>query len=156
MSESLSITVEPENVDTDCKFVVAVRAKLDHGVAMNATAHLCLGLVAKAAQERPELLPRMSFLRFPDAGGEEHWPVSGLSLVVLEGRPAWLRRLRSGAAEAGLLCTDFTSAMTGGTYADQLEGMERTAEADLDYYAVAAFGPRDVLDPLTKKFSLLR
>jgi hypothetical protein len=34
--------------------------------------------------------------------------------------------------------------------------MRQTPEAELDYYGVALFGPRDVVDPLTKKFSLLR
>lgn len=150
------ILVTPEEVDTEYKFVVALKAKLDHGTATNAASHLCLGLVAKAAAARPELLPRMSFLPFPDADGTLHEPVSGLPLVVLEGRPAWLRRLRSEAAAEGLLCTDFTSAMTGGTYADQLKGMAATPEQDLDYYGVALFGERSAVEPLTKRFSLLR
>lgn len=134
----------------------ARRAWIDPGVAANAASHLCLGLVAKAAAEHPELLPRMSFLSFPDADEGAHAPVSGLSLIVLEGRPAWLRRLRGEAAAAGLLSTDFTAQMTVGSYADQLERMRQTPEAELDYYGVAVFGPRDAVDPLTKKFSLLR
>lgn len=150
------IVVTPEDVDAEFKFVVALKSKLEHGVATNAASHLCLGLVAKAAAERPELLPKMSFLNFPDADKGSHAPVSGLSLVVLEGRPAWLRRLRGEVSEAGLLSTDFTGLMTGGSYADQLERMGQTPEAELDYYGVAVFGPRDVVDPLTKKFSLLR
>lgn len=155
-SEPPQIVVRPEQVETDHKFVVALKAKLDNGVATNAASHLCLGLVAKAAAEAPHLLPRMSFLSFADADGGRHAPVSGLSLVVLQGRPAWLRRLRQEAAAAGLLETGFTSAMTGGSHLDQLDRMRRTAEADLDYYGVAVFGPRADLDPLTKKFSLLQ
>jgi hypothetical protein len=156
MLENTRIVVTPEDVDAEYKFVVALKAKLDPGVATNAASHLCLGLVAKAAAERPELLPHMSFLDFPDADAGTHAPVSGLSLVVLEGRPAWLRRLRGEASAAGLLSTDFTGQMTGGSYADQLERMRRTPESELDYYGVAVFGPRDTVDPLTKKFSLLR
>lgn len=155
MPDPLRLTVEPTEVDTDYKFVVALKAKLPPGVAANAASHLCLGLVAKAAAERPELLPHMSFLEFPDANGGRHAPISGLSLVVLEGRPAWLRRLRGEAEAAGLLYTDFTSAMTGGTYADQLDRMRTTPEESLDYYGLALFGLRTELDPLTKKFSLL-
>ncbi|MHC0431540.1 DUF2000 domain-containing protein [Streptomyces sp. O3] len=154
--ETACSVVDSGAVDTDYKFVVALKAKLDHGVATNAASHLCLGLVAKAAAERPELLSRMSFLSFPDADGLPHAPVSGLSLVVLEGRAGWLRRLRAEAGAAGLLHTDFTSAMTGGSYADQLERMRQIPEPELDYYGVAVFGQRTELDPLTKKFSLLR
>ncbi|MFF4603455.1 DUF2000 domain-containing protein [Streptomyces sp. NPDC001339] len=156
MPAAVHILVEPEQVDIEYKFVVALKAKLDQGVAANAASHLSLGLVAKAAAERPELLPHMSFLNFPDADGGAHAPVSGLSLVVLEGRPAWLRRLRHESSSAGLLCTDFTAQMTGGSYTDQLERMSRTAEAELDFYGVAVFGPCTEVDPLTKKFSLLR
>ncbi|MER5834690.1 DUF2000 domain-containing protein [Streptomyces sp. NPDC002130] len=156
MLENTRIVVTPEDVDAEFKFVVALKAKLDPGVATNAASHLCLGLVAKAAAERPELLPHMSFLDFPDADEGTHAPVSGLSLVVLEGRPAWLRRLRGEASAAGLLSTDFTGQMTGGSYAEQLERMRRTPEGELDYYGVALFGARDAVDPLTKKFSLLR
>lgn len=150
------VLAEPHQVALDHKFVVALRAKLDHGVATNAASHLGLSLVAKAGSERPELLPLMSFLNFPDAESEAHAPISGLSLAVLEGRAAWLRRLRSQARAAGLLYTDFSAEMTQGSYVDQLERMARTAEADLDYYGVAVFGPRDALAPMTKKFSLLR
>ncbi len=156
MQHNGRLVVAPEDVDTQYKFVVALKAKLEPGVATNAAGHLCLGLLAKAAAERPELLPHMAFLDFPDADAGSHAPVSGLSLVVLEGRPAWLRRLRGEAAAAGLLSTDFTAQMTGGSHLDQLERMRRTPEAELDYYGVALFGPRDVVDPLTKKFSLLR
>lgn len=156
ISVAPDIVVAPEDVDAGYKFVVALKAKLDHGVATNAASHLSLGLVAKAAAERPELLPKMSFLSFPDADGQAHAPVSGLSLVVLEGRPAWLRRLCEEADAAGVLRTDFTSAMTGDTYAEQLERMRQTAGADLDHYGVALFGKRAEIDPLTKKFSLLK
>jgi hypothetical protein len=147
--------VDATEVDSRYKFVVALKAKLPPGVAANAASHLCLGLAAKAATEQPELLHKMSFLAFSDADAGSHAPISGLSLVVLEGRPAWVRRLRDQADAAGLLYTDFTAEMTGDTYAEQLDRMKTTPEQALDYYGVAVFGQRDVLDPLTKKFSLL-
>jgi hypothetical protein len=147
--------VDANEVDSRYKFVVALKEKLPPGVAANAASHLCLGLAAKAATEQPELLRKMSFLAFSDADAGSHAPVSGLSLVVLEGRPAWVRRLRNQADAAGLLYTDFTAEMTGDTYAEQLDRMKSTPEQALDYYGVAVFGQRDVLDPLAKKFSLL-
>ncbi|MDI3417625.1 DUF2000 domain-containing protein [Streptomyces luteolus] len=147
--------VAATEVDTRYKFVVALKGKLPPGVAANAASHLCLGLAAKAATEQPDLLRKMSFLGFPDADGGRHAPISGLSLVVLAGRPAWVRRLRDQADASGLLYTDFTAEMTGDTYAEQLDRMQTTSEQGLDYYGIALFGLRDELDPLTKKFSLL-
>src|SRR5262249_48101770 len=61
---------------------------------------------------------------------------------------------RAEASAAGLLVNDFVSAMTGDTYAEQLQRVAALPEAEPKYYAVAAFGRRDELDPLTKKFSL--
>ncbi|MFF4339351.1 DUF2000 domain-containing protein [Kitasatospora sp. NPDC001540] len=145
---------EPSAVDADWKFALVLKAKLPAGVALNAAAHAALGLAAKAAVDHPELAGKMSFLNFPDADGNAHGPVSGLSLVVLEGRAAGLRRFRGEALAAGLLVNDFTSAMTGDTFAEQLVRMAGTPEEEIEYYAVAAFGRRDELDPLTKKFSL--
>ncbi|WP_457033079.1 DUF2000 domain-containing protein [Kitasatospora sp. P5_F3] len=145
---------EPSAVDTDWKFAVVLKAKLPTGVALNAVAHSTLGLAAAAAANSPELAGKMSFLDFRDADGSSHGPVSGLSLIVLEGRAAGLRRFRGEALAAGLLVNDFTSAMTGDTFAEQLVRMAGTTEEEIEYYAVAAFGRRDELDPLTKKFSL--
>lgn len=145
---------DPSAVDADWKFALVLKAKLPAGVALNAAAHTALGLVARAAADRPELAAKMAFLNFLDADGNEHAPISGLSLVVLEGRAAGLRRFRGEALAAGLLVNDFTSAMTGDTFAEQLTRMGQTPEEELEYYAVAAFGRRDELDPLTKKFSL--
>jgi hypothetical protein len=146
----------PDAVRADHRFVVALSGKLEPGVALNAASHLCLGLVAKAFVERPELVPTMSFLDFRDRDGGSHAPVSALSLVVLGGRGSHLRRFRAEAGVAGLLVTDFTATMTGDTYAEQLTRSAATSEADLEYYGVAAFGRRADLDPLTKRFSLWR
>jgi hypothetical protein len=150
------ITVDPSEVDPRYRFVVALQAKLPAGVAVNAASHLCLGLVARATAERPALVPKMSFLGFTDADGDSHAPISGLSVVVLEGRPAWVRRLREAARAADLLYTDFTAEMTGGSYADQLDRIKNISTENLDYYGVAVFGERAEVDVLTRKFSLLR
>jgi hypothetical protein len=143
-----------DQIDASHKFVVVLKAKLPPGVALNAAAHLSLALTARAAREHPELLPAMSFMSYVDADGGVHAPVSALSLVVLTGRGSWLRTFRQDLVEAGLLFTDFTAEMTGDTYVEQLERMRSVRAEELDYYGVGAFGPRELLDPLTKKFSL--
>lgn len=143
-----------KTVFDDYKFVVALRTKLDPGIALNAASHLALGLVAQAARQGEDQMARMSFLNFADADGGEHSLVSGLSLAVLEGRPSWLRKLRSEFVAGGVCYTDFTSHMTGGTYKEQVERMAAASEDSLDYFGIAAFGEKSLLDPLTKKFSL--
>jgi len=78
--------------------VVALKDGLPAGVALNAAAHLALGLREKA-QSCPELVERMAFITYEDAGGGRHEPISALSLIVLTGRPSHLRRLRAEAAD---------------------------------------------------------
>ncbi len=60
------------------------------------------------------------------------------------------------AAEAGVLHMDFTESMTRDTYVEQLERTRATSEADLQYWGLALFGPKTVIDPITKRFSLWR
>lgn len=84
--------------DLGWKFVVALKDGLPAGVALNAAAHLALGLREKA-QSCPELVERMAFITYEDAGGGRHEPISALSLIVLTGRPSHLRRLRAEAAD---------------------------------------------------------
>src|SRR5205823_13631477 len=108
------------------------------------------------AQSCPELVDHMAFIAYEDAGGGRHEPISALSLIVLTGRPSHLRRLRAEAAEAGLLHVDFTDTMTGETYAEQLARTKATPDDGLDCYGVALFGPRVVVDPLTRRLSLWR
>lgn len=141
--------------DQGYKFVVALKDGLPAGVALNAAAHLALGLREKA-QACPDAVDRMAFIAYEDAGGGRHEPISARSLIVLSGRPSHLRRLRAEAAEAGLLLVDFTATMTGDTWAEQLERTKATPADGLDYYGVALFGPRDVVDPLTRRLSLWR
>jgi len=114
----------PAVADLGWKFVVALKDGLPAGVALNAAAHLALGLREKA-QSCPELVDRMAFIAYEDAGGGRHEPISALSLIVLTGRP-------------------------------QLERTKATPDDGLDYYGVALFGPRVVVDPLTRRLSLWR
>ncbi len=52
--------------------------------------------------------------------------------------------------------TDFTSTMTVGTSADQLQRTKETPEAELEYWGICLFGSTDEIQPLTKKFSLFK
>lgn len=57
---------------------------------------------------------------------------------------------------AGVHFTDFTSTMTVGTYKEQQERTKQTPEAELEYFGICFFEAKEVLNTLTKKFSLWR
>ena len=140
----------------DHKIVVAVNKALDAGVALNAAAHSAIGLAARVATEAPGGLEAFNLKDYVDADGNPHDCISALSLIVLRGSNGDLRKLRRSLREEGILCVDFTHQMTGDTYVEQLERSAATSEQDLQYYAVAALGPADEINPLTRRLSLWR
>ena len=133
------------------KFVAIVNKNLEIGKALNAIAHSCAGLVAFAPEEVKE---KMSFIDFEDKDGSLHESISGLSLIVLRGKNGEIKKLRQQFIENNILHTDFTETMTGDTYKEQLEKTLETSNEEMQYYCLVAFGEKEVIDPLTKKFSL--
>ena len=133
------------------KFVAIVNKDIEVGKALNAIAHSCAGLVASANDELKE---KMSFIDFEDMDGFNHKSISGLSLIVLRGKNGELKKARAGFIENNIHFTDFTETMTGDTYKEQIDKTKETNDENMKYYCVVAFGEKEVLDPITKKFSL--
>jgi hypothetical protein len=65
-----------------------------------------------------------------------------------------IRKIRNEALQRNILFTDFTSTMTVGTSADQIERTKNTPEAELEYWGVCMFGDASELKEFTGKFSL--
>ncbi len=99
------------------KIVALINKKLPTGQALNAIAHLGLGLCAAVGEEGRQTL---AFLDFVDKDSGVHRSISGHSLVVLQGSSNDIRRLRKSALDIGLPCVDFTATMTGGIISHNL------------------------------------
>jgi hypothetical protein len=98
----------------------------------------------------------MSFVDYLDADGNVH-PVSALSLVVLSARNSnQIRTVRLEAIRAGLPYADFTESMTKDTFVEQMNRTRALREADIDYWGICIFGLKEMIDPITRKFSLWR
>ena len=139
------------DIGNDFKMVGAINKSLEPGVALNATSHACLGLMARAQVDAPEVFDVMHFLNFTDADGQNHPFISARSLIVLRASNGELRKLRIGLEQEGLLTVNFTDTMTGQTFVEQLERTRLTPEGQLTYY-----GSKSTLDSLTRKLSLWR
>ena len=133
------------------KFVAAVNKNLEIGKALNSIAHSCAGLVGVAEEELKE---KMSFIDFLDKDDSIHKSISGLSLIVLRGKNNEIKKLRQSFIEHNVLFTDFTETMTGDTYKEQLNKTKQTSNEDMNYFCITAFGKKEIIDPLTSKFSL--
>lgn len=138
---------------SEFKVVALINKRLPTGQALNAIAHLGLGLCAAVGDEGRHIL---QFLDFVDRDGGVHRSISARSLVVLQGSSGDIRRLRRDALDTGLPCVDFTVTMTGGDYQSQIARTSVTAETELEYFGVITFGKTDILRPITRKYSLWR
>lgn len=138
-------------MNMDYKFVIALSKSIEPGVALNAAAHMALGLVGLAS---PAVKDSMFFMDYIDANGSIHPSISGFPCIILRGTAGEIKKLVEAAREQKLLYTDFIETMTGGTYLDQLERTKKTK--DVVYYGVALFGKKEIIDPLTKRLSLYK
>ena len=141
---------------TTHKLIAVVNKNLEPGVALNAVAHMALGLSARIATEQPNVIEDMKFLDYTDKDGNSHPFISALSLIVFRATSNEIRKLRAELNRAGIASTDFHSQMTRGTYLEQLDRSGNTPEAELEYYGLCAVGRKEEIDPLTRKLSLWR
>ena len=140
-------------VNEDYKFVVLVNKDLEAeiGRAMNAIAHCSLGLINSASNELRE---KMSFIDFNDKNGFAHKSISALSLIILRGKNNELKKAKEKFKEENIHYIDFIETMTGDTYKEQLEKTSAITEDEMKYFCVAAFGKKEEIEPITKRFSL--
>ncbi len=73
---------------------------------------------------------------------------------MLRGKNGEIKKLRNEFIENDILFTDFIETMTGDTYREQLNKTLETSCEDMNYFCIAAFGEKELIDSLTKKFSL--
>ena len=131
------------------RLVLVLDKSLPPGVAMNAAVHLGVGLAARLGDPQ-----RLRMVDYVDASDDIHPSISSLSFVVLSCSRNRLAQLRNDALAANIPSTTFLETMTGDTYTQQLERTRATPKSSLQFYGVALFGTRSLLDPLTRKFSL--
>ncbi len=132
------------------KAVVLVNKEIETGVAMNAIAHMVLGL---GAQLDPELL-RLN--DYQDKEGNIYPNISQMPIMILRGKSSEIRKAVSHAKEQSIKFGVFIHTMTGGTYQEQLDNTLQTSEDQLVYYGAVLFGPWDEVSRITKRFSLYK
>jgi hypothetical protein len=118
---------------------------------MNAVGHMALGLVN---QYREDTSP-MRFRDFIDKDKTVHPSTSENGFIILRSENSnQLRTLRNNLIQEKIPYTDFTQTMVPGTYVDQQNEFDITAEQDLEYLGVCFFAEKEKSRELTKKFSL--
>lgn len=142
--------MQPE--DLTHKFVAVLNKKIPIGNLMNALGHMAVGLGGSYPNKEELRLDN-----YFDKDGGQHSNISDNPFIILQADNSnQIRTLRNELIKAGIQFTDFTSTMTVGTYKDQQERTKQTPEIELDYWGICMLGPKEVINTLTKKFSLWR
>lgn len=132
------------------KLVAVLNKSVEPGKAMNALAHMCIGLGSAIGKEPLRLTD------YRDADGGSHPYISELPFIILSENSNKIRKLRADAMANNILFNDFTDTMTVGTYQEQIERTKQVKNEDLTYYGIVLFGDWDKVTELTKKCSLWR
>lgn len=134
------------------KFVAVLNKKIPTPKLLNALGHIAVGLAGS--------YPHSSEIRFDtyqDKDGGLHKNISDLPFIELQADNAnQIRTLRNQLLAQAIHFVDFTSTMTIGTYKEQQAQTANTPESELEYFGICMFGDKDILNGLTKKFSLWR
>ena len=133
------------------KFVVVLNKRLEASDLLSAIGHVTAGLVGQYGD-----LPAMSFVEYVDADGGTYAPVSDWPFIVLRGGGGQIATCRERLTEIGLPAVAYLNTMVSGGSEAQQALTRETAGADLEILALATFGPRGDIDPLTKRFSVWR
>ncbi|MEI6660289.1 MAG: DUF2000 domain-containing protein [bacterium] len=136
---------------TTHQFVCVVNKKIEAPKLLNALGHMAVGLVNQYKSDTS----LMRFRDFIDKDQTIHPSTSENGFIVLRSENSnQIRILRNKLIEENIPYTDFTQTMVPGTYVDQQNEFDKTAEADLEYFGVCFFAEKDKARELTKKFSL--
>lgn len=132
------------------RLVAIINKELESGVALNALAHMTVGLGANIGKESLQLDT------YVDADGLLYPHISQMPFIILRGTSNEIRKTIKAAREQNINHGAFLNTMTGGTYQQQLDTTRQTPEEKLVYYGCVLFGNAEKVTALTKKFSLWR
>ncbi len=130
------------------KFVAVLNKKIDPGKAMNALAHMTVGLTSSNSDLD------IGVINYEDKDGGVH-KASKFPYIILKAKNSnQIRTLRNNLIEKKIPFASFTNAMTVGGWEEQVKRSKETPEQELEYYGICMLGEKSDIDELTKKFSL--
>jgi hypothetical protein len=133
------------------KFVAVINRRHPLPVILNALAHAAFGMSGKG----PDI---GNLLDYRNDATDFLAKVDESPFIILEAKnSSQLQFLLSVAMKTSNVSYNvFTTSMIGGSAQAQLAATQAATGEGLDFVAVTLFGPREVVEPLTKRFSLFR
>ena len=134
------------------RFIAVLNGKIEIGQLLNALGHMAAGLAAHFSGT-----DELCFLQYKDKDGGLHPNISHFPFIVLKADNSnQIRKVRNEAIIRKIAFSDFTSTMTVGSSAEQVEATAEKPELELEYFGICLFGETNTLREFTKRFSLYR
>ncbi|MCZ8036500.1 MAG: DUF2000 family protein [Novosphingobium sp.] len=135
--------------DNTYKFTAVLNARIPAPKLMNALAHATAGLA-------DDLDGDATYLDYPNAADGWSAKISLHPFIILQAKnSSQIASARAAAKEAAIKHNVFVSTMIGSSADDQIARTREATGEGLDYWALVLFGDSKLLQPITKKFSLL-
>lgn len=132
------------------KLVAIINKDIDIGVALNALAHMTIGLGATLNATHLELND------YHTQEGHIYPNISKMPFIILRGKSTEIKKVIQMVRSQTIPFAVFTNTMTGGTYLEQLKNTAAMKEENLIYYGCVLFGPSSEVTQITKRFSLYK
>lgn len=134
-------------LENDFKFALVVNKSSSSSIFMNAVSHVCLGLGHVEGDA--------DFLNYENNDSGYSAIISRYPVIVLAAKNSnQISRFVGMAIEAQLNTNYFTEQMIAASSDEQMENNRNTGWGDLKFVCASVFGYKDIVDPLTKRFSL--
>lgn len=137
--------------DFENKIVIVVNDELQPWQKANAISHVA----AYIGNELGENFKTADF--FVTEDGLLHPRNSQYAIIVLSAKPGQMNNLMTNIRNSGLIYHGFIKEMIDTTNDTEItEILSSKKDSEVEYYAIGAFGNKDKLDSLTKKYSLFK
>lgn len=135
--------------DNDYKLYVIVNKNVDVATQMNATGHLCSGIMLKASDP--------CFHTYTNSDSELTAYLNNYPVIILQAKNSnQLSVAAQHCQKENILYNFFTTTMLAHSSEQQIQDTHATALEDLEFIAIAIYGETSKIKKITKKFSVLK
>ncbi|MDC5008821.1 DUF2000 domain-containing protein [Acinetobacter baumannii] len=138
-------------LNNQSKFVVVINKKHSLPVVMNSITHISYG-ISKEINDSSKILNYQN----NDLGSSAQ--ISEYPFIILETNNSnqLLKLIQTAKDTDGVKLNYFSTSMLGYSAEDQINATRNASLEDLDFVSVILFGTKEIIEPLTKKYSLIK
>ena len=133
------------------KFVAVLKSDLETGVALNVIGHLAIS-ISKHANGHMGQSPLV------DGSGINHLGIAKYPFIITKAKQGKIRpSIEKAREDDRILCADYPRQMLETGHDNELvESLQKADEKSLEYLGAVFFGPTEVINEITGKFSLFK